>query len=156
VKSPQLAMAVGIGYFLGRTKKMRLALMIAAAGVGGAPRQLLRQGIQRLGATPEISDLVGSARGELLDAARSAAMTAMASRVESLNSRLGAPGGRHRDEDETGDEDDTGDDTEDDVEEQGDYAEDEPDEEPGPARRRAPRAPTRARARTPAVRRAKR
>ena len=41
----KVAMAVGAGYMLGRTKKMRLALMLAAAGITGkfptGPTQLV-------------------------------------------------------------------------------------------------------------------
>ncbi|WP_230425067.1 hypothetical protein [Prauserella cavernicola] len=71
---------------------MRLALMIAAAGAtgkfGAAPRELLQQGVKRLAASPELSKITDSVRGELLDAARSAAVTAASSRIDSLNDRL--------------------------------------------------------------------
>jgi Mg-chelatase subunit ChlI len=129
--------AVGIGYLLGRTKKMRLALMIAAASAGGklgvSPRQLLQQGYKRLAASPEMGKITESLRGELLDAAKSAAMTAATGRIESLNSRLqdqiSAPGKRRRKDEDV--EDAPEEDEVQDAEDADDYDEDEyEDEEP--------------------------
>lgn len=78
----RVALGVGAGYLLGRTRKMRLALMIAAAGATGtlSPRTLLRRGLKELGSVPELSVLTETARGELLNAALLAAVTAASSR----------------------------------------------------------------------------
>ncbi|CAM3114103.1 hypothetical protein SAXI111661_18820 [Saccharomonospora xinjiangensis] len=113
-RGAQTAAAVIAGYLLGRTKKMRLALMIAAAGATGKhgtnPAGLLRAGLARLGESAELGKLTESVRGELLDSARAAATKAATSRVESLTQRLsGDSGGKKEPDGETdGEERDTG------------------------------------------------
>jgi hypothetical protein len=91
----RIALGVGVGYLLGRQHKMRLAMMLAAAGatgkLGGGSRELLTQGMQRLSSSPELSKLTESVRGELVDTVKSAALHAATSRVESLNQRLQRP-----------------------------------------------------------------
>ncbi|NIH80586.1 hypothetical protein [Amycolatopsis viridis] len=88
----RVAAGVGLGYLLGRSKKMRLALMIAAAGATGktgvTPGKLLQQGLGKLGETPELSQLTGVARDQLINAAKAAAVTAASQRIESLTERL--------------------------------------------------------------------
>ena len=88
----KVAMAVGAGYMLGRTKKMRLALMLAAAGITGkfptGPTQLVAQGLKSLGASADVSQLTEQLRGELLSAGRAAALSAATSQIDSLNERL--------------------------------------------------------------------
>ena len=88
----RVALGVGAGYFLGRRHKMRLAMMLAAAGasskLGGDPRELLTQGLERLSSSPEVGKLTEQVRVQLVDAVKSAALTAATSRVESLNQRL--------------------------------------------------------------------
>lgn len=149
---PRMAVAVGIGYILGRTRKMKLALMIAGASatgrLGEAPRRLLQQGYKKLAASPEFGKVRDSVRGELLTAAKTAAMTAATSRIESLSSRIqqgaGVPGTRRRGEEreEPGearaDEDDAGELHEHDG--QADHDDEHSDEEPRASRR--PRAAT--------------
>lgn len=103
---PRVVLAVGVGYLLGRTRKMRLALMIAAAGAtgkAGGARQLLQRGLRGLADSPEFGQITDSLRGELLTAAKSAAASAATSRVKSLNSRLleaKIPGQRSRDDED--------------------------------------------------------
>ncbi|PXY23527.1 hypothetical protein [Prauserella endophytica] len=162
----QVAAAVGAGYLLGRTRKMRLALMIAAAGatgkLGGAPRELLQQGVKRLAASPELSKITDSVRGDLVDAARSAAMAAASSRIDSLNDRLQgvrAPGTGKRDEagaaededyidaEEAETEEEPGEDEEaEDTGELEDTEESEESEEPEPEEEEEPEPPRRRRA----------
>ncbi|HET6500801.1 MAG TPA: hypothetical protein VFG87_08565 [Amycolatopsis sp.] len=96
----RVAAGVGLGYLLGRTRKMRLALMIAAAGATGtvrSPRALVQQGLKQLGSSPELGKITEMARGELLNAAKSAAVSVASHRIDSLNERLqeraGVPGG---------------------------------------------------------------
>ena len=88
----KVAMAVGAGYLLGRTRKMRVALMLAAAGVTGkfpgGPTQLVAQGLKSLGASADVSQLSQQLRGEVLAAARAAAVAAATHQVDSLNDRL--------------------------------------------------------------------
>ena len=88
----KVALAVGAGYLLGRTKKMRLALMLAAAGITGkfpsSPTALVGQGLKSLGANADVTQLTEQLRGELLNAGRAAALSAATSQIESLNDRL--------------------------------------------------------------------
>ena len=127
----RVALAVGAGYALGRTKKMRLALMIAAAGATGranlSPAKLLETGLSRLGSSPELSKLTDIARDELMSAAKAAAVTAATSRIESLSDRLQEGGPLRAPKQDSDDTDDTGDtrDTDDTDEE---YAEVVPEE----------------------------
>ncbi|MBS9374627.1 hypothetical protein [Rhodococcus sp. B50] len=90
----RVALGVGIGYFLGRTKKMRLAMMLAGAGVTGKlpsnPQELLQRSASMLGSSPEINKITESVRGELMHAARAAAVTAASHRIDALNERLQA------------------------------------------------------------------
>jgi hypothetical protein len=88
----KVALAVGAGYLLGRTRKMRVALMLAAAGITGkfpgSPTQLVAHGLKSLGASADVSQLSQQLRGELLDAARAAALAAATHQVDSMNDRL--------------------------------------------------------------------
>ena len=72
VNGAKVALAVGAGYFLGRTRKMRIALMLAAAGLTGkfptTPTALAAQGLKSLGATADVSELSQQLRGEVLNA----------------------------------------------------------------------------------------
>ncbi|RJQ83839.1 hypothetical protein [Amycolatopsis panacis] len=131
----RVALAIGAGYLLGRSKKMRLALMIAAAGatgrVGTSPGKLLQNGLKQLASSPELGKLTDLAREELLGAAKSAAVTAASSRIESLNERLQS-GGSEEDEDEH-EEQDEDEGAEDETEEESEAE----TEEEKPRRRRA-------------------
>lgn len=93
-----MALGVGIGYLLGRSHKMRLALMVAAAGAagkfGGSPGALLQRG---LSASPELAKMTDTIRGELVGAVKSAALSATSNRIDSLSDRIRHP---HKAEDE--------------------------------------------------------
>lgn len=109
----EVALAIGAGYLLGRTRKMRLAMMVATAGatggLGKAARVVAERGSQRVSASPELAKIAQTVQGELLQAVRTAAVTAASSRIDSLSSKLteraqGVPGrGKGKDEDEDGD-----------------------------------------------------
>jgi len=92
VNGAKVALAVGAGYFLGRSRKMRLALMLAAAGMTGkfptSPSALAAQGLKSLGASTDVSQLTQQLRGEVLNAAKAAALAAATKQVDSLNNRL--------------------------------------------------------------------
>jgi hypothetical protein len=88
-----------VGYILGRNRKMRLATMLAiGAATGGAAKlgpAALRQGTKYLGKTdiagalgPQVTEIVNTVRGELLDAAKGAATAAVTSRIDSLSDNL--------------------------------------------------------------------
>src|SRR5262249_33648572 len=93
------ALALGVGYILGRHRKMRLATMLAfGAATGGAAKlgpAALRQGTKYLGKTdiagalgPQVTEIVNTVRGELLDAAKGAATAAVTSQIDSLSDSL--------------------------------------------------------------------
>ncbi|MEV0032641.1 hypothetical protein [Nocardia sp. NPDC050793] len=87
----RMAAGVGIGYMLGRTHKMRLALMLVGAGLSrqaGGPQALLQRGASVLGSSTELTKITDTIRGELMDAARAAAVTAASNRIDALNTRL--------------------------------------------------------------------
>jgi len=95
----QTAVAIGVGYILGRRRKMRLATMLAlGAATGGAARLgpvAMKQGAKVLGKTdiggalgPQVTEIVDTVRGELLDAAKGAAAAAVTSRIDSLSDSL--------------------------------------------------------------------
>ncbi|MGY1894880.1 hypothetical protein ACW9HR_28825 [Nocardia gipuzkoensis] len=88
----RIALGVGIGYLLGRTRKMRFALSLAGAAMAkrstGTPGDLLERGTSLLKSSPELTRITDTVRGELLGAARSAAVTAASSRLDALNARL--------------------------------------------------------------------
>jgi len=104
----RVALGVAGGYFLGRTKKMKLALMLAGMAAGrqaGGPGALLDQGKSLLNASPELLRLTDEVKGRLLDAGKGAAMAVATRQVEALTDRvagrvessLGNLGGRGRD-----------------------------------------------------------
>jgi len=95
----QTALAIGVGYILGRRRKMRLATMLAiGAATGGAARlgpAVMRQGAKYLGKTdiagalgPPVTEIVDTVRGDLLDAAKGAAAAAVTSRIDSVSASL--------------------------------------------------------------------
>ena len=97
----QVALAIGAGYLLGRRRKMRLAAMLGIAamtgqlGGGGLTGQLARRGAAMLGPTdllgkvaPELGEITDMIRGEVLDAAKTAAMAAVSSQIYSLSDSL--------------------------------------------------------------------
>jgi hypothetical protein len=88
----RMAAAVGLGYLLGRTRKMRVALMLAGAGATGRlgknPGVLVKQGMDLLGSSKELSSLTETVRGRLTEAGKAAAVTAVSSQVDSLSDRI--------------------------------------------------------------------
>lgn len=156
-----MALGVAGGYFLGRTKKMKLALMLGGMAAGrrlGGPGELLSQGSKLLSSSPELTRLVDEVRGRLVEAGKGAAVAVATRQVEALTDRVGkrveslagaVP--RRGSADDTAD---TADDTADEEPEDERYTEDaeqeesapEPDEEP--AEEEAP--PPRRRSRTQA------
>ncbi|MET8429046.1 hypothetical protein [Nocardia sp. NPDC004860] len=88
----RIALGAGIGYVLGRRRKMRFALSLAAAAIArrntGMTGELLERGTSLLKSSPELAQLTDTVRGELLGAVRSAAVTATSNRLDALNTRL--------------------------------------------------------------------
>ncbi|HEX4657053.1 MAG TPA: hypothetical protein VH307_06690 [Streptosporangiaceae bacterium] len=99
MKGTQTALALGVGYVLGRRRKMRLTMMLAAAaasgGLGGVGGGALRRGMTMLGSTdalgkvsPQLAEIVDTVRGDLLDAGKAAAVAAATNRIGSLTDTL--------------------------------------------------------------------
>ena len=95
----QVALAVGVGYILGRRRKMRMATMLAlgaaTGGLGKLGPAVLKRGAKYLGSTdiastfgPQVNEIVSTIRGDLLDAGKAAATTAVSSRIDSLSDTL--------------------------------------------------------------------
>ena len=95
----QAALALGVGYVLGRRRKMRMATLLAAGaatgGLGALGGKALRRGVKMLGSTdalgkfaPQLGELADTVRGDLVDAGKSAATAALTSRIESLTDSL--------------------------------------------------------------------
>lgn len=95
----QAALAIAVGYILGRRRKMRAATVLAVAtasgGLGGLGRTALRRGVKMLDNTemfnkvaPQLGDIADTVRGDLLDAGKAAAMAAVTGRIESLTDNL--------------------------------------------------------------------
>jgi hypothetical protein len=87
----RVALGVAGGYLLGRTKKMKLAVMLGGMAAGrraGGPGQLLAQGTKLLGQSPELARLTDELRGRLLEAGKGAAVAMATRQVENLTERV--------------------------------------------------------------------
>ena len=95
----QTALALGVGYVLGRRRKMRLTTMLAVGaatgGIGGVGGAALRRGMKMLGSTevvgkvaPQLGEIAETVRGDLLDAGKAAAVAAATNRIGSLSDSL--------------------------------------------------------------------
>jgi hypothetical protein len=95
----QTAVAIGVGYYLGRRRKMRaataLALGAATGGLGRLAPLAMKRGAKLLSNTdiagslsPQVNEIVETVRGDLLDAGRAAATAAVTNRLESLADNL--------------------------------------------------------------------
>jgi hypothetical protein len=93
------AVAIGVGYYLGRRRKMRaataLALGAATGGLGGLGPAALKRGAKMLSNTdiagslgPQVNEIVETVRGDLLDAGRAAATAAVTNRLETFADTL--------------------------------------------------------------------
>ncbi|MEV6390555.1 hypothetical protein [Nocardia xishanensis] len=130
----RMAVGIGVGYLLGRTHKMKLALALTGMGLSrqaGGPQALLQRGTSVLGSSTELTKLTDAIRGQLMDAARAAAVTAASNRIDALNERLQLQSTRSEDEDTDEDEypEDADDHAEDDYESADENEEEEEDEE---------------------------
>ncbi|MEU6725027.1 hypothetical protein ABZ917_15075 [Nonomuraea wenchangensis] len=97
----KVALALVAGYYLGRRHKLRMATAMAATMLF---RRLKRNGGDLLSASPELGELTGRLRGELLDLTKSAAMTAAVRQIEALADRLEQAGQAEKGSEERADE----------------------------------------------------
>lgn len=88
----RLALAVTAGYLLGRFRKMRWALTLAAmAGrrqLAGGKGGLLQQGVKLLSSSPEFAAVTDEMRDRLVDAGKAAAVAAVSNKINSLSDGL--------------------------------------------------------------------
>lgn len=89
---PRIATAVAIGYILGRTRRMKLAItvgsVLAGRKLGADPKELLQKAGKLASASPELSQLSDTVRGQLLEAARTAATAAASNKIDALGESL--------------------------------------------------------------------
>ena len=136
----KIALGVASGYLLGRRKKFKLAItvgsMLAGQRIATNPRALLKQGQQLIESNEELSKLSDQVRGQLFEAARSAAVATANSRMNSLSDAirdrserfaLGSGDDVVEGEYEESDEDDESDDDYDDYDDE--YDDDDEDDE---------------------------
>ncbi|MGW5681230.1 hypothetical protein [Nonomuraea sp. NPDC003754] len=118
----RVALAVIAGYYLGRRHKLGLAMALAAAGLASGMTRgeggggLLQLGSKLLGESPELQQLTGRLRGELVEVGKAAAVAATSRQIDSLSSRLHdraeslrQPGGGRGADEQAGAEEQTGD-----------------------------------------------
>ncbi len=96
--SMRAAMAIGVGYALGRRRKFRTATMIAAATAFGSTNVsglVLQRGMKLLASTdafgklaPQLGEIADTVRGDLLDAGKAAVGAAVSNQVDSLTSSI--------------------------------------------------------------------
>ena len=123
--STRAAVALGVGYMLGRRRKLRAATVMAVATAAGGTSlggMILRRGTKYLGSTdaigklaPQVGEMVDVVRGDLIGAGKAAATAAVNNRVDALTGSLHERAERLRNPGEAG-------------EDAEDYADDEPDE----------------------------
>jgi len=92
------AMAIGVGYMLGRHKRFRTATMMAAAtAVGGSTvgGVALRRGMKMLGSAdvlgkvaPQLGDIADTVKGDLLTAGKAAATAAVNNKLDTLTDSI--------------------------------------------------------------------
>jgi hypothetical protein len=95
----QAALALGVGYVLGRRRKLRLTTMLAAAAATGGAGSLggvaFRRGLKMLSSAgaigdlgPQLGEIAETVRGDLVDAGKAAALAAVNERIGSLSDTL--------------------------------------------------------------------
>lgn len=92
--TPRIAVAVDGGYLLGRTRKLRFAIVIGGAITGRryptSVADLLRMGARYVNASPELDRLKDGVRDRLLIAGRDAAIAIAGYQLEALTLRMTA------------------------------------------------------------------
>src|ERR1700748_2910257 len=104
--SMKAAAAIGIGYVLGRHRKLRTAAMMAAGmTIGGTTVRglVMKRGMKMLGSTdaiakvaPQLGDLAEVVRGDLVAAGKAAATAAVTNQLDAVTGSPYRPAGRRR------------------------------------------------------------
>jgi type IV secretory pathway TrbL component len=95
----QTALALSVGYVLGRRRKLRMTTVLAGAAVTGGLGSLggtaLRRGLKMLSSTemlgdigPQLGEIADTVRGDLVDAGKAAALAAVNERIGSFSDTL--------------------------------------------------------------------
>lgn len=86
----KLAAAIVVGYFLGRTKKGKMAARLALqlSGKNLRPADLAREVVIRLAKSPEGAELIAQLRGPVLDAGKQAAIATLEAQAGALADAL--------------------------------------------------------------------
>lgn len=95
----QTALVLGVGYVLGRRRKLRLTTMLAVGaatgGIGSVGGAAVKRGLKKLGSTevlgkvaPQFGEIAETVRDDLLDAGKAAAVAAATNRIGSLSDSL--------------------------------------------------------------------
>src|SRR4051795_2190448 len=128
----RVATAITAGYFLGRFKKLRLALIVGSALANENVRSkglgLLAKGGQGLTSSPEAKKLSQQISGPLMEAGKAAAVSVAAGRIDKLSDRLNERSAQLRGDEDQAEADDQADEPEDQADEPEDQA-DEPEDE---------------------------
>ena len=77
------AVALGVGYLLGRRHKLRTATVMAVAAAAGGTSVGVMDRVP-----PQVGEIVDAVRGDLLDAAKAAASAVVTSKIDSLADSL--------------------------------------------------------------------
>lgn len=87
----RVALGLTGGYLLGRSRKMKAAMFLAILAAGGKlpadPNELVRR-IPLLGGGGPLDEVTADLRERLVDAGKTAAMTAASNRIDSLSDKL--------------------------------------------------------------------
>jgi hypothetical protein len=88
-KTAVLAGVAG-GYFLGRTRKAKFALVLASLIVGRhhGPKELVKKGLEKVGEMPQLADLSNQVRDDLTTAARTAVTSIVNRRIDKVSDFL--------------------------------------------------------------------
>src|SRR5688572_1845874 len=88
----KIALGVAGGYLLGRTKKFKLAItlgsMLAGQRIATDRAGMLRQGAQLVDNNPELAKIRDQIMDQLMQSARTAAMTTATSRLQQFTKQL--------------------------------------------------------------------
>ncbi|MGJ7906819.1 hypothetical protein ACOQFL_10085 [Actinopolyspora sp. H202] len=89
---PRVAAAVAIGYVLGRTRRMKFAIMVGSVLAGRKlktdPKQLLQKAGALAASSPELNKLSETVRGRLMEAAKEAATATASNKIDALGESL--------------------------------------------------------------------
>ncbi|MEV6967126.1 hypothetical protein AB0M47_18660 [Hamadaea sp. NPDC051192] len=86
-----IPLAVGVGYVLGRTHKLKLAILLGAAAAAGKyagpANEMMQRGARSLTSSTDLKQLTEPGQ-RLMEAAKGAALTALTGRLNQLSGRL--------------------------------------------------------------------